>query len=196
MFFLNKNEKNKLKAMEKNFAIIAFSPDGKIKSANHNFLKTMNYELNEITGKHHSIFCRKIYSSSKEYSLFWENLNKGIPINKEFIRVKKDGTLVFLQASYTPIIENQKVVEVIKFATDITERAISNNFNESLLDAVSKSNAIIEFDNNGTILNANENFLKTLGYKLNEIVGKHHSIFCDLEYVKSNNYKELIVQNI
>ena len=190
MFFSNKEDTRQAKAINQHYAVIAFKPDGTIIKANDNFLNTMGYKQNEITGKHHSIFCDNLLVSSKKYSKFWTDLNKGIEQISEFPRIKKDGTTVFLQASYTPIIENNKVVEVIKFAQDITSKKLENLNYIGQIEAINKSNAVIEFDMNGTILSANDNFLKTLGYSLNEIIGKHHSIFCTSEYKNSNEYKD------
>ena len=89
-----------------------------------------------------------------------------------------------------PIIENGKVVEVVKLAQDITKNRLRNLFFIGQVKAINKSNAVIEFDMNGNILNANDNFLNTLGYKKDDIIGKHHSIFCEENYKNSNEYKE------
>ena len=132
---------------------------------------------------------RKIYKT-QEYKDGWNDLRAGKTLTAEFQRVKKDKSLIFLRASYMPVIENGKVLEVIKLAQDITKNRLKNLFFIGQVKAINKSNAVIEFDMNGNILNANDNFLNTLGYKKEEIIGKHHSIFCEESYKNSNEYKE------
>lgn len=190
MFFKNKNEKILSEVINSNYAVIYFKPDGTIIKANEFFLKTMGYSLEEIVGKHHSIFCEEKFAKTQEYKDGWDALRAGETVTAEFQRVKKDGNLIFLRASYMPIIENGKVVEVVKLAQDITKNRLRNLFYIGQVKAINKSNAVIEFDMNGNILNANDNFLNTLGYKKDDIVGKHHSIFCEENYKNSNEYKE------
>ena len=190
MFFKNKNEKILSEAINSNYAVIYFKPDGTIIKANEFFLKTMGYSLEEIVGKHHSIFCEEKFAKTQEYKDGWDAVRAGETVTAEFQRVKKDGNLIFLRASYMPIIENGKVVEVVKLAQDITKNRLRNLFYIGQVKAINKSNAVIEFDMNGNILNANDNFLNTLGYKKDDIVGKNHSIFCEENYKNSNEYKE------
>ncbi|RBQ32204.1 chemotaxis protein [Arcobacter sp. FW59] len=191
MFFSNKEDKLQLKAINQNYATIVFRNDGTIIKANKLFLDTMGYTLNEIIGKHHKIFCDKRFVESKEYQEAWDTLNKGKSITSEFKRIKKDGEAVFLRASYMPISnKNGKVVQVIKLAQDITKKRLKDLYYLGQINAINKSQAVIEFDMQGIILNANKNFLDTLGYSLDEIMGKHHSIFCEESYRNSNAYKE------
>ncbi len=190
MFFKNKNEKILSEVINSNYAVIYFKPDGTIIKANEVFLKTMGYSLEEIVGKHHSIFCEEKFAKTQEYKDGWDAVRAGETVTAEFQRVKKDGNLIFLRASYMPIIENGKVVEVVKLAQDITKNRLKNLFFIGQVKAINKSNAVIEFDMNGNILNANDNFLNTLGYKKDDIVGKHHSIFCEENYKNSSEHKE------
>ncbi|AYJ79724.1 chemotaxis protein [Aliarcobacter cryaerophilus ATCC 43158] len=190
MFFNNKNDKILSEAINNNYAVIYFKPDGTVIKANEIFLKTMGYSLEEIVGKHHSIFCEDKFTNTQEYKDGWNNLRAGKTLTAEFQRVKKDKSLIFLRASYMPVIENGKVLEVIKLAQDITKNRLKNLFFIGQVKAINKSNAVIEFDMNGNILNANDNFLNTLGYKKEDIIGKHHSIFCEESYKNSNEYKE------
>ena len=190
MFFKNKNEKILSEVINRNYAVIYFKPDGTIIKANEFFLKTMGYSLEEVVGKHHSMFCEEKFTKTQEYKDGWNDLRAGKTLTAEFQRVKKDKSLIFLRASYMPVIENGKVLEVIKLAQDITKNRLKNLFFIGQVKAINKSNAVIEFDMNGNILNANDNFLNTLGYKKEDIVGKHHSIFCEESYKNSNEYKE------
>ncbi|MGJ0456641.1 PAS domain-containing methyl-accepting chemotaxis protein [Aliarcobacter cryaerophilus] len=190
MFFKNKNEKILSEVINRNYAVIYFKPDGTVIKANEVFLKTMGYSLEEVVGKHHSMFCEEKFTKTQEYKNGWDDIRTGKTLTAEFQRVKKDKSLIFLRASYMPVIENGKVLEVIKLAQDITKNRLKNLFFIGQVKAINKSNAVIEFDMNGNILNANDNFLNTLGYKKDDIVGKHHSIFCEENYKNSNEYKE------
>ena len=190
-FFKTNEEKAQLEAINNYYAVISFKPDGTILDANQNFLHTLGYEdANEIIGKHHQIFCDKTFSNSKEYAAFWNDLNKGMVRTSEFRRIKKNGDSIFIQASYSPVKDNKgKVYKIIKFAQDITEKKLENLYFSEQINAISKSHAVIEFDMNGKILNANDNFLKSFDYQLNEILGKHHDIFCEESFKNSNEYK-------
>ena len=189
--FNNEDEKIKAKAVDDNYAVISFSPEGIILSANKNFLDALGYTKEEVIGNHHRMFCTEALGKSKQYSDFWASLNSGNTQTSEFKRIKKDGSTIFIQASYTPILNSSgKVVKVIKFAQDITERKLKALDYRGQLKAIGKSQAVIEFNMDGTIITANDNFLNTLGYSLSEVVGKHHSIFCESSYKNSNEYKQ------
>ena len=190
-FSNNKEEKAQLNAIDEHFAVISFSPEGIILEANQNFLNALGYTENEVLGKHHKIFCDSKLVNSKEYSDFWNELKKGTVQTSEFKRIKKDGHSIFIQASYTPIKDNSgKVYKIIKFAQDVTAKKLEDLYFKGQIQAIGKSQAIIEFDMNGIILNANENFLKAIDYSLDEIKGKHHSMFCEESYKNSNEYKD------
>ena len=138
-FGKTEEEKGRLQALETNYAIISFKPDGTIIHANSNFLHTLGYTLDEVAGKHHRMFCNSTYASSFEYTEFWKNLANGISQINEFERFKKDGTSVWIQASYTPVKDNSgKVTRVVKFAQDITD---TKKVIKAISDAVDKANA-------------------------------------------------------
>lgn len=180
-----------INALNRSQAVIEFNLDGTIISANQNFLDTVGYSLEEIVGKHHRIFCDESYASSLEYADFWKKLNRGEIYTGEFSRLAKGGKIIWLNGSYNPIFnEQKKLVSVVKFATDITERKMKASEYEGKINAVSKSQAMIEFNLDGTIITANSNFLKTVGYEADEIIGKHHRIFCDESYAQSSSYVE------
>lgn len=180
-----------LDAIYGDMAIIEFDVKGNIITANDNFLKATKYTLNEIKGKHHKIFCDSKYINSSEYNLFWQELGKNIPHSGLFKRYTKDKNAVYLEASYLPIAnEKKEVYKVIKFAADVTKHENELLDLKNTINAASKSMALIEFNIDGEILDANENFLKVMKYKKNEIVGKHHFIFCDEDYVNSSAYKK------
>jgi PAS domain S-box-containing protein len=189
---------NRMNAINQSNAVIEFELNGTIKFANDLFLSTMGYSTSsEIVGKHHSIFMEDDVKNSQTYIDFWERLNQGKFFSGEITRKKKDGTLIYLQATYNPIIGNDgKIYSVMKVATDITksfnqQREIERKEFEisNRMKAINKSNAVIEFDINGNIKFANDLFLKTLGYSTSsEIVGKHHSIFMEDDVKDSQAY--------
>lgn len=178
-------------AVNKSQAIIKFDLNGIIKDANQNFLNAVEYELSEIKGKHHGIFVEESYRNSDEYKRFWADLAKGEFKSEKFKRFTKSGKEIWIQASYNPMFGlDGKPFGVVKYATDITEEVVRNADYQGQLDAIHKSQAVIEFDPQGNILDANQNFLTTLGYTLAEIKGKHHSMFVDPEYRATEEYKK------
>ncbi|USX23790.1 PAS domain-containing methyl-accepting chemotaxis protein [Oxalobacteraceae bacterium OTU3REALA1] len=179
-----------LDAINRSQALIEFDLEGNVTHANQNFLNAMGYTLDEIVGKHHRMFCTPEFAASDEYRDLWLELAAGRPSSGEYMRLNKSGTPVWLQASYNPVIgPDGKPFKVIKFATDITEQTLRNADFEGKMIAVDRAQAEIEFDLTGRILHANDNFLKTMGYERDEVVGKHHSIFCDSAFCRSHEYR-------
>ena len=178
------------KAISRVQAVIEFDLNGRILCANENFLQIMGYEREEVVGNHHRIFCDAAEARSPEYLAFWDRLKRGEVIAGEFRRIGKSGKDVWIQASYNPILDaNGHPVRIVKFATDITAAKRQSSEVESRLNALSRSQAVIEFDLSGRILEANHNFLRTMGYSLDEVVGQHHRMFCEDELVQSPEYR-------
>ena len=176
-------------AIQLSQGVIEFNLDGTIIGANQVFLDLMGYSLADIEGKHHKIFCSETYANSQEYKAFWERLNQGEFDTGEYIRFGKDGEAVYIRASYNPIIdENGQPYKVIKIASDVTTLKLENAEAQSKVAAIDLSQGTIEFAMDGTIITANESFLSTLGYSLDDIQGKHHSMFCDDAYAASEEY--------
>ncbi|WP_375306573.1 PAS domain-containing methyl-accepting chemotaxis protein [Bradyrhizobium sp. A11] len=168
----------RLDAIGRSQAMIEFNLDGTIITANKNFLDALGYRLDEIQGKHHSMFVPADQRDSAEYKAFWAALNRGEYQAREFKRIAKDGHEVWIEASYNPVLDgNGKTVMVAKIATDITAKKIRSMTDASKIAAIGRAQAVIEFRLDGTIVTANENFCKALGYSLSEIEGKHHSLF-------------------
>ncbi|NWA27177.1 PAS domain-containing methyl-accepting chemotaxis protein [Pseudomonas gingeri] len=169
----------KMAAISRSMAMIEFSPDGHILDANANFCTAMGYAIDEIRGKHHRLFCEESFANSEEYAKFWRDLARGEALSGEFMRLDSQGREVWLEASYMPVLNaDRQVRSVIKVAADITERMHLEHENQSIVNALSRSMAMIEFTPDGKVIKANENFLKTLHYSLPEVVGHHHSMFC------------------
>ena len=180
----------KVQAISRSMAIIEFTPDGTILEVNDNFSRVMGYSSEEVRGKHHRLFCEQAYAKGSEYSRFWRDLATGEPLSGTFLRLDKSGREVWLEASYMPIIgAGGQVTSVIKVASDITDRINKEHENQSIVNALSRSMAVIEFSPDGRVINANQNFLDTMHYGLNEIVGQHHGMFCCRSESESAQYK-------
>src|SRR5215213_7578313 len=180
-----------VKAIRTSQAVIEFNMDGTIITANSNFCDALGYGLAEIQGKHHAMFVAPAERESPEYRAFWASLNRGEFQAAEYKRIAKGGGEIWIQASYNPILDSHgKPSRVIKFATDITARKIRSMEDAGRITAIGRAQAVIEFKLDGTIVTANENFLKTLGYSLAEIQGKHHSMFVDASTRDSAEYRE------
>ncbi|MEQ9346675.1 MAG: PAS domain-containing methyl-accepting chemotaxis protein [Thalassospira sp.] len=169
-------------------AVIEFSLDGTIRTANENFLSLLEYSLDEVQGKHHRIFVPPVDAKSAEYQKFWQDLGNGVAQTAQFRRITKSGKDVWIQASYTPILKSGKVDRIIKFATDVTDQVIESASANSQIDAINRAQAVIEFDLDGTIRHANKNFLGLMGYTMEEVEGKHHRIFVDPVEANSPEY--------
>lgn len=173
-------------AIENQVAKIEFTPQGEILRANTLFLNTVGYAENDIVGKHHRLFCEKAYATSAEYQQFWQQLAQGIPQTGQFMRLDKSGNKIWLEATYFPVIENSKVLKVIKIANDVTHKTHISMEQHALIEALNRSQAIIEFTPAGDILYANDNFLNCVGYHLDEIKGQHHKMFCEETFYQQN----------
>jgi methyl-accepting chemotaxis protein len=172
-------------------AVIEFDLNGIILHANENFLKTLGYTLDEVRGQHHRMFCVPAYADSIAYRQFWEKLGRGEFDHGEYQRVGRGGREVWINASYNPVLDAAgKPYKVIKFATDITASRQQNAEYEGKVRAVDRAQAVIEFDLSGHVLFANQNFLDTLGYRLDEIQGKHHRMFCEDAYSATAEYRD------
>ena len=182
---------SRLEAINRSNALIYFDLNGIILGANDIFLETMGYgkgNHDDIIGKHHSIFVCEDYARTLEYEKFWDILRSGKYYTGEFERRKKDGSLINLQATYNPILnEDGKITKIMKVATDIS--LIVNS--QKQIEAINRSTALINFNIDGFITDVNSIFLETMGYKSNEkskVIGKHHSVFVSYEYSKSDDY--------
>ncbi|MGC1301271.1 MAG: PAS domain-containing methyl-accepting chemotaxis protein, partial [Caulobacteraceae bacterium] len=180
-----------LKALDTSLAIIEFDPGGKILTANANFCDAMGYALAEIKGQHHSLFVDPEVVRSPDYRAFWAKLGRGEFDAREYRRVGKGGAEVWIQASYNPVRNSAgSVVKIVKVATVITAEKLRAAEFEGKINAISRAQAVIEFTPDGDIITANENFLKTMGYDLGEIQGRHHRIFIDSTYAQSAAYQD------
>ena len=188
MFGLSSDSKHILDAISKSQAIIEFNLKGNVLTANENFCKALGYSLNEIVGRHHSMFCEQAHAATAEYREFWTRLGRGEYDAGVYKRLAKGSREIWIQASYNPVFKGEKPFKVVKFAADITAAKKKAVEDAGKLEAISRSQAVIEFTPTGEILTANENFCNAMGYSLSEITGKHHSMFCDPAYTKTQEY--------
>lgn len=179
-----------LEAIGRSLAIIEFDPKGVVLGANETFCRAFGYTLAEIRGRHHSLFVDPADARSSEYQAFWAKLARGEFVAGEHKRLAKGGTEVWIQASYNPVLDGRgRVIKVVKVAAVITEEKLKNAENRGRMDAISRVQVIIEFTPAGEILDANDNFLNALGYRLDELRGRHHSMFVTREFAASADYQ-------
>jgi methyl-accepting chemotaxis protein len=180
----------KITAISRAQAVIEFNLDGTVITANDDFLKVMGYDLSEIKGKHHQMFVQSSEREGAAYREFWAALNRGELRSGEYKRIGKGGKEVWIIASYNPILDDTgKPFKVVKFASDVTEQKLKAANFAGQIEAIGKSQAVIEFNMDGIVLDANDNFQKTLGYSLGEIKGKHHGMFVPQEQRDSEVYR-------
>ncbi|MGJ5121098.1 methyl-accepting chemotaxis protein [Bradyrhizobium oligotrophicum] len=182
---------SKLAAIDRAQAMIEFKLDGTIVGANKNFLDALGYRLDEIQGKHHSMFVEPALRDSQAYREFWAALNRGEYQGGEYKRIGKGGKEVWILATYNPVLDAAgRPIGVVKFATDVTAQKLENADLAGQIEAIGKSQAVIEFNMDGTVITANDNFLRALGYTLAEIQGKHHSMFVEPSERESGAYRD------
>jgi methyl-accepting chemotaxis protein len=185
------DEAGELAALHRAQAIIEFDLDGHVLRANDNFLAIFGYEPGEVQGRHHSMFVSPAESATPDYARFWENLAQGICQGGRYKRYARDGSCIWLQASYNPVFDRRgDLVKVVKVATDITADQRRDDDTAGQLAAISKVQAVIEFELDGTIIGANRLFLDAMGYDENEVVGRHHSMFVLPDERQSTAYAE------
>lgn len=185
------NARDLVAAIHRSQAVIEFDLHGVVQTANENFLDAVGYSLPEIKDKHHSMFVDAEERDSIEYREFWRRLSQGEYIRDTFRRIGKGGREIWIQASYNPLFDaSGKPYKVVKFATDVTEQKLLEIDARGKTTAIDRSQAMIEFNMDGTVIKANENFLQTTGYTLEEIRGKHHSMFVLEEERSSPEYRE------
>ncbi len=170
--------------------MIEFALDGTILTANANFLQALGYSLDEVRGKHHAMFVDPAQVATPAYREFWARLGRGEYDAGQYRRFGKGGREIWIQASYNPVLDpNGRPYKVVKFATDITAQMMQAADFAGQLAAINKSQAVIEFSLDGRILGANENFLATTGYTLEEVRGQHHAMFVAADYRGSDEYR-------
>lgn len=178
-------------AIDRSTAVIELSPDGTILGANGNFCTTVGYSASELAGAHHRQLCDEAFAGSREYAEFWNRLRAGEFFRGTIKRRHKNGTAIWLEATYNPILEaGGKVAKVVKFAADVTRQVEEATRMRAMVEAIERSMAVIEFSLDGTVQRTNENFLRTLGYSSGDVIGRHHRMFCPSNFAGSSEYAD------
>ncbi|MBP4061353.1 methyl-accepting chemotaxis protein [Aeromonas sp. Prich7-2] len=173
-------------AIQLQVPFVQFTPAGVVTFANELFLKIVGFERDEVIGKHHSTLCFPDDVNTRDYETLWQDLRHGVSRSGRFIRQSKSGKAVWLEATYFPIVIDGKVVRIAKVASDVTQQQSTLERTQALLAALDKSLAVIDFQPDGTVITANQNFLNCFGYRLEEVVGKHHRLFCGSDFYQNN----------
>lgn len=182
--------RDKFAAIQQAVPMIAFTPDGVVLEVNELFLNSMGYSRGEVIGQPHRIFCTPEFVASDAYRLHWEGLRQGKSVSGNIKRVQKNGHLIWLEATYIPVKNKQgKVTEIIKIASDVSERINESHEHQGILQALDRSMALITFTPEGNVVSANNNFLKVMGYSLQQIKGHSHAMFCLPQYRDSHAYR-------
>ncbi len=176
-----------LDAIRQAVGFIVFSPDGIVEDVNDKLLHMFGYTREQVIGQHHKVLVEQSYAQSPEYAEFWESLRAGQFIHGQFPRLNASGEKVWLEGSYFPVkTETGQVLNVVKIAADVTDAQTQSADKEALLTALDSYMAVIKFTPDGTVLDANSNFLHAMGYELSEIVGQTHRIFCLDDFYRDN----------
>ncbi|WP_316747354.1 PAS domain-containing protein [Sphingomonas sp. A2-49] len=177
------------RAVCRSAAVVEFAPDGRIVWANPCFCALMDYPLDAILGRHHRLFCLPAECETQAYAAFWDALRRGEARTGEATCITAGGRPLRVQASYTPVPDGDGVVtSVVAIATDVTAIREDDGERAARLAAVDRSQAVVAFAVDGTILDANSNFLALMGYEVDEVVGRHHRIFCTPDHAASAEY--------
>lgn len=179
--------KNLIKSIHSSVSTIQFDPTGIITDVNDLFLKTTGYSREEVLQQHHQIFCEPAYAKSTEYQQFWKDLAAGKQKQGTFKRLTKNHNIIWLEATYFPIVDdNNQVTSIFKIAAEVTKAHDEIRDLKAIISAIDRSMAVIEFTPTGKILDANANFLSVVGYSRDEVIGKEHRIFCFDKFYEDN----------
>ena len=190
-FQRSKGSTSILAVLGRSLAVIEFTPDGKIQSANENFCKLLDYQLSDIVGQHHTMLFDKSDAVSPDYQALWARLGRGEVEKVQSKYIGKGGREIWLLASYHPItIQKGSVTRIVVQVTDVSESKIDAAEKNGLLEAISRAQAVIEFTPAGDVMTANVNFLNLLGYRMDEVKGQHHRLFMDAGEAQTPAYRE------
>jgi methyl-accepting chemotaxis protein len=185
------NMRGILGAIDSSYAYIEFDTEGHVLSANKNFQESLGYTLDEIKGKHHGMFVEPGYRESSDYRQFWVDLHDGKTKSDTFKRITKSGREIWIQAVYAPVKDEKgRVTKIIKIATDVSATKVDALNKARQIAEANRIQAVIEFQNDGTVIDANANFLSTMGYTLDEIKGRHHSTFVESSFRETADYRQ------
>jgi methyl-accepting chemotaxis protein len=178
------------KAVYASHAVVEFDLSGRILDVSEKFCAIFGYVRDDLVGKHHSIFVDAEYAKGEEYRNFWARFQRGEGLETESRRIGKGGADIWSLGNFSPILDSRGRVErIFAISTDVTVLKTKNADLEGKLKAILSTQAVVEFTLTGEVLDANENFLRAMGYTLAEIKGKHHRMFVDPAYAASPEYQ-------
>ncbi|GAB6898332.1 methyl-accepting chemotaxis protein [Kineosporia succinea] len=187
----NADYAGKMTAIDRSQLMVEFDTQGTILGANQNFLDLLGYARHELVGRHHSLLVRPDEAEGPAYQAFWDRLGQGEYHSGEYRRIARDGSEVWIRATYNPVFDpDGNPYKIVKFAVDVTAEKMRNVEMGGQMEAIDRAQAVAEFDLAGKVLAANENFLRTMGYVEDEVLGQPHSMFCSREYVTSDEYRD------
>jgi len=193
---LLKTTLSSINCIKHNVAVIEFTPEGHITEVNSLFLTITGYDKSELIGVHHSNMCFSEYVESVEYRTFWQDLQQGTSNKGTFMRKHKNGEVIWLEATYFPIMLDGQVTKIMKIASEVTKEKNESLAHDAVFNALDRSQAIIEFTPDGHVISANENFLSAVKYDLKSIQGQHHRLFCQEDfYLEHPNFWQELQQN-
>jgi len=177
-------------ALQGSMAMVELTATGEVLGASAPFLRMTGYSLDEIIGKPHSMFCEPAYVRSGEHAALWQQLGRGESAEAQFLQQRREGGGIWVEASYVPVCTRgagvQRIVQIVR---DRHERVLRAQAESSVMQAIDRSMAVIEFDLSGTVLRANDNFLKVMGYRREDVLGQHHRLFCKPNEVQDEAYR-------
>ncbi len=186
-YYKNEEIQSLIDSIKSSVATIQFDTNGIIFDVNNIFLSEVGYQKEDLIGQHHRIFCEADYAKSSEYKGFWEDLRQGKIKSGTFKRLTKSQKVVWLEATYFPIVNKaNKVTSIFKIASDVTNSVNKIRDLDAVFNALNRSMAVIEFSVDGYILKANDNFLDAVGYTIDELIGKHHKMLCFDKFYEEN----------
>ena len=177
-------------ALNETFGVMECDFNGTVLDCNAQFLAPLGYSKEEVVGKSITMILDPGTAQSADYKALWEKLNKGESETRQIKRIAKDRKEYWFQSTYVPVHGSHvPAPKVIIYSYCVTAEKMKNADYEGQLSAIGRTQAVIEFDLQGTILKANDNFSKAMGYPVEEIIGKHHSQFVTEDYKTSAEYK-------
>ena len=185
------NGRGVLGAINSSYAYAEFDVKGNILTANEILQKMLGYRLDEIVGKHHRTFVDASQSASTAYQQFWNELAAGNCQSDVYKRMTKDGREIWVQAVYAPVKDEVgRVQKIVKIATDVTEAKVAAINSNRQIEQLNRTQAVIEYTNDGVCVSANENYCNLMGYRLEELKGKHHNQTVDTTTRNSDAYRQ------
>lgn len=176
-------------ALHGSHAVIAFDVGGIVLDANPLFLAAFGYEIDAVVGRHHRMFVDAAQAHGAAYARFWDELARGRHQTGQFKRLGRDGREVWLQATYVPVADRSgRPAKVIALATIVTDETLRQAEHQGQIAAIHKAQCVISFDLDGTVLDANDNFLAATGYRLGDVRGRHHRMFVDPAQARGADY--------